>query len=48
MLETEIGQSDGRVFLDEFVVEGASCLGFVWMNEVEKGVCLEPLGVPTE
>lgn len=48
MLETEIRQSGGRVFLDELVVEGASCLDFVWMNEVEKGVSLEPLGVPTE
>lgn len=48
MLETEVRQGGGRIVLDELVVEGASCLDLVWMDEVEKGLVMERLRVPAE
>jgi len=48
MLETEVRQGGCRVVLDEFVVECASCIHFVGMNEVEKGFAKEGLRFPAE
>lgn len=48
MLETEVRQGGSRVVFDKFVVEGAGCSHFVWMNEVEKGFVIERFMVPAE